>query len=159
MDVRPDTVVRLEYVLRVDGDVVDATPEGETVSVLYGHATTLPTGLEGVLLGREPGPFREVVPPELGAGRHDPAKVMAVGREELPAGSVEVGEQFYAQDEKGSPVTARVVGVEGERVILDTNPEFAGKALEYTGVIHDIREATPGEISHGHVHGEGGVQH
>lgn len=160
MEVRPNTVVSFEYMLRVDGCVEDSTPEGEPVVVLHGHAHALPPGLEDVLLGLAPGPFRICVPPELAAGPHDPVKVVATSRGEFPHdAALEVGEEFYAGDEDGIPVTARVVSVEGERVTVDTNPRFAGKTLEYEGVVHHVREATPEEIDHGHVHGEGGILH
>jgi len=160
LEVRKDTVVTFEYELRVDGEVVDASPEGEPVTVLVGHAPWLPQGLEGVLVGHVPGPFRVVLPPERGAGVHDPEKVAVVGREEFPEGSaLEEGEEFYAQDAGGRPVAVRIVAVEGEEVTVDANPEYAGKTLEYEGVIHAVREATAEEVDHGHVHGEGGVEH
>jgi FKBP-type peptidyl-prolyl cis-trans isomerase SlyD len=160
LEVRENTVVTFEYELRVDGEVVDASPEGEPVTVLVGHALWLPPGLERVLVGRNPGPFEAVVPPERGAGEHDPGKVAVVGREEFPEGSsLEEGEEFHAQDEGGRPVAVRVVAVEGDRITVDANPEYAGKALEYSGEIQSVREAAPEEMDHGHVHGEGGIEH
>lgn len=160
MEVRMDTVVTFEYELRVDGEVVDASPEDGPVTVLVGCAPWLPPGLEGALIGRNAGPFESVVPPERGAGEHDPERVSVVGREEFPPdASIEVGEEFHAQDGNGDPVAVRVVAAEGGRVTVDANPELAGKILSYRGVIHAIREATPEEIEHGHVHGAGGVEH
>ena len=139
---------------------MDSSNEGEPVKVLVGHAPGLPPGLEGALVGLSPGPFRVTLPPERGAGLHDPGKVSVVGREEFPEGSsLEEGEEFYALDEDGKPTSFRVVAVEGERVTVDANPEYAGETLVYEGVIHNVRDAEPGEIDHGHVHGEGGVEH
>lgn len=160
MEVWPDAVVRLEYVLRVDGRDIDSSPEGEPVAVLYGHGCMLPPGLEDALVGRASGPFRVLVPPELAAGPYDPEKVTTVGRDDFPPDAVlEVDEEFYARDENGAAVTARITAVEGDMITVDTNPKLAGKTLEYEGVIHNVREATPEEIDHGHVHGEGGVHH
>lgn len=160
MEVRENTVVTFGYELRVDGERVDASLEGEPVTVLVGNAPWLPLGLEGALFGLSPGPFRVTLPPERAAGTHDPGKVAVVGRGEFPEGSsVEGGEEFHAQDEGGRPVAFRVVAVEGDRVTVDANPELAGKTLGYEGVIHGVREATPEEVEHGHVHGEGGVEH
>lgn len=159
-EVHRNTVVRFEYVLRIDGEKADSSPDGEPVTVLCGHAPSRPPGLEAALLGRPPGYFRIVLPPERAAGAHDPLKVTTASRGEFPADArVEVGESFYATDEGGIPVTVRVVAVEGDRVTVDSNPEFAGKPLEYEGTIHSVREATPEEVDHGHVHGEGGVEH
>jgi len=160
LEVRTNRVVTFEYALRVDGERVDASPEGESVTVLVGHGPWLPAGLEEVLVGHEPGPFEAVVPPECGAGEHDPEKVRVVGRGEFPEGAlVEEGGEFYARDDGGRPVAVRVVAVEGDRVTVDANPKLAGKELSYRGVIHAVREAMPEEIEHGHVHGEGGVEH
>lgn len=160
LEVRKDTVVIFGYDLRVDGEVVDASLEGEPVTVLVGHASWLPTGLEEALVGLSPGPFRSSVPPERGAGTHDPGKVAVVGREEfLTDAFIAVGEEFHAQNEGGRPAAVRVVGVEGDLVTVDANPEYAGKTLKYEGEIHAVREATPEEIDHGHVHGTGGVEH
>jgi FKBP-type peptidyl-prolyl cis-trans isomerase SlyD len=36
---------------------------------------------------------------------------------------------------------------------------LAGKDLHFKGFIVDVREATAEELSHGHVHGEGGHHH
>ena len=160
MEVRENTVVTFEYELRVDGEVVDASPEGEPVTVLVRHAYWLPPGLEKALVGRGPGPFEVIVPPDRGAGEHDPGKVSVVRREEFPGGaSIEAGEEFHARDEGRRPVAVRVVAVEGDEVTVDANPELAGKELAYWGEIHAVREATAEEVDHGHVHGAGGVEH
>lgn len=160
LEVRQNMVVTFGYELRVDGEMADASPEGEPVTVLIGHAPWLPPGLEEALVGLSPGPFRVTLPPERAAGTHDSGKVVVVGREEFPdESSVEEGEEFYAQDEDGKPVAIRVVAVEGDRVTVDANPRLAGKTFEYEGVIRDVREATAEEVEHGHVHGEDGVEH
>lgn len=160
MEIRPKTVVLFEYVLRVDGEDVGSSPEVEPVAILHGYDRWLPPGLEDTLLGRAPGPFRVSLPPESAAGRHDPEKVVTAYKHDFPAdAALVVDEEFHARDENGAAVTARIIAIKGDRVTVDTNPRLAGKTLEYEGVIHDVREATPEEIDHGHAHGEGGVQH
>jgi hypothetical protein len=42
LEVWENTVITFEYGLRVDGQIVDASPEGEPVTVLVGHALWLP---------------------------------------------------------------------------------------------------------------------
>lgn len=160
MRVRGATVVRFEYELRVDGGTVDGTHEGEPVAVLWGHARELPAGLEWSLGGRAQGPFGVSVPSERAHGPHEPEKIYQASRRDFPPGvTVEVGEELYVEDESGAPVGARIVAVDGHQVTVDANPRLAGKTLVYSGVIHSIREATPGEIRHGHAHGEGRVDH
>ncbi len=42
---------------------------------------------------------------------------------------------------------------------IDINHPLAGKQLNFELSVHDIRDATPEEISHGHAHGVGGHHH
>jgi FKBP-type peptidyl-prolyl cis-trans isomerase SlyD len=42
---------------------------------------------------------------------------------------------------------------------VDLNHPMAGKTLSFDVEILDVREASPEEISHKHVHGDGGHQH
>jgi FKBP-type peptidyl-prolyl cis-trans isomerase SlyD len=156
MEVRKHAVVELEYELRVSGEVVEST-NGEPVSVLCGHGAGLPPGLEEALYGRGPGAFSVALPPERGAGIRAPELVFVASRANFPAGEVlEVGDEFYFEDESGRARPARVMAVEGESVTVDANPRYAGEVLEYRGTIHRVREADPEEIDHGHVHGAGG---
>ena len=41
----------------------------------------------------------------------------------------------------------------------DFNHALAGKSLTFNVEVIEVREATESEISHGHAHGPGGVQH
>jgi FKBP-type peptidyl-prolyl cis-trans isomerase SlyD len=42
---------------------------------------------------------------------------------------------------------------------MDFNHPLAGKNLYFTGTILDVRNATPDELAHGHVHGPHGHDH
>jgi len=42
---------------------------------------------------------------------------------------------------------------------VDTNHPLTGKTMGFEVEGRDVREATAEEVSHGHVHGEGGHQH
>lgn len=154
-----DCVVTFEYILSLDGRVLERTAVGKVKTVLMGYARDLPPGLESSLHGRRAG---ECYTFELanGYGVFDPQKVQAVPRSAFPATArLEPGEGFYSQDEAGKPLLLRVLGVEDEQVILDANHEHAGKTLVYEVRIHSLRAAEAEELEHGHVHGEGGVIH
>ena len=161
MKVAEKTVVKFEWALLIDGEVVDHSPEGETQTILIKHAHGLPPKLEAVLHGREAGEsFTVRIDPQDAYGEYDPSKRMSVPRSSFPANAtLEVGASFYSQDEAGKPLSVRVIALEAESVLVDANPERAGKTLEYHVTIHNVRAADAEEIAHGHVHGEGGVTH
>ncbi len=45
------------------------------------------------------------------------------------------------------------------RIIMDFNHPMAGKELNFTVTVADVRPATAEELEHGHVHGPGGHHH
>jgi FKBP-type peptidyl-prolyl cis-trans isomerase SlyD len=54
---------------------------------------------------------------------------------------------------------AKVVEVGDEMVTMDFNHPLAGMVMHFDGKIEDVRPATAEELSHGHVHGDGGHHH
>jgi FKBP-type peptidyl-prolyl cis-trans isomerase SlyD len=161
MKVVAQTVVKFAWTLSVDGKRVDGSPEGETQTILIGHAPGLPLQLEASLIGLEAGEHRTVrIRPEEAYGRHDLGKHQTVPISNFPVGAkLQIGANFFTQDTSGNPLTARVIGLAGESVTVDFNHEFAGKILEYKIDVRSVRVAKAGEIEHGHVHGDGGIKH
>ncbi len=161
MKVSANTVVKFEYTMSIDTQIVDRTPEGETQTILMGHAHGLPPKLEAALHGHEAGEtFTAVIQPGDAYGDYDASKRMDVPRSSFPDGvKLEIGAQFYSQDADGKLLTVRVISLEDMHVTVDANPERAGKTLEYRITIHAVRPAEPVELEHGHVHGDGGVTH
>ena len=45
------------------------------------------------------------------------------------------------------------------QVTIDGNHELAGETLNFKVEIIEVREPTPDELDHGHVHGPGGHEH
>lgn len=158
MKVSAHSVVKFEYELWIDGSKVEGTEAGHPRTILMGHALDLPKGLEAALLGKEAGSYTVILPPEQGYGYYEPALRTEARVADLPD-TPRLGAGFSAEGSDGSILLYRVVAIEGETAILDANPPFAGKELEYRFTIHQVREAEKGELEHGHVHGEGGVHH
>ncbi|GEM82744.1 MAG: peptidyl-prolyl cis-trans isomerase [Meiothermus sp.] len=158
MQIKSYQVIRFEYQLIIDGQVVDRSPEGHPLTILTHFAPNLPAGLEHALLGKQPGAYRVVLPPEAAYGPYDPTKRVVVPRGDLPE-EPRLGGAFTAEGVDGQALLYRVVAVEGDSVTLEANHPWAGKTLEYRVVIHAVRPAEKEEVAHGHVHGEGGVVH
>ncbi len=73
---------------------------------------------------------------------------------------MKVGKEKVAmQDENGRPLDGIVLDIRENTVLMDFNHPLAGLNLYFSGKIVEVREAIDEEISHGHVHGEGGHQH
>lgn len=56
------------------------------------------------------------------------------------------------RDQEGRTMNGRIVSFDDKTVTMDFNHPLAGQALHFSGEIVGVREATPEEISHGHVH-------
>jgi FKBP-type peptidyl-prolyl cis-trans isomerase SlyD len=72
------------------------------------------------------------------------------------AGKLRPGQWVSIQTRSGA-VQAAVVKVGRFNVDVDTNHPLAGQSLTFDVEVMSVRDATPEEISHGHVHGPGGA--
>ncbi len=70
-----------------------------------------------------------------------------------------VGNDIPMQNNDGQTVMGKVMEISDDKVKMDFNHPLAGVNLHFKGEILDIREATPEEIEHGHVHGADGHEH
>ena len=153
MKIQDNCVVAIHYTLTNDeGDVIDTSEGREPLRYLQGHGNIIP-GLEQALLGLVAGDsLKVVVEPEDGYGPVQDSLIQAVPREAFDGVDViEVGMQFQAQTSQG-PVPVTVIAVDEDSVTLDGNHELAGVRLNFAVQIADVREASPEEIDHGHVH-------
>jgi FKBP-type peptidyl-prolyl cis-trans isomerase SlyD len=66
--------------------------------------------------------------------------------------------RLHAQTPEG-PRAVTVTRLVGDMVTIDGNHPLAGKNLNFEVEITDVRDATEEELTHGHVHGEGGHHH
>ena len=153
-------VVSINYILKNDsGTVMDESPEGQPLVYMHGAAGIIP-GLEAELTGKAIGAdFQVTIQPEDAYGEHQPHLVQQVPRSAFPEDmEIAEGMQFQAQTE-GGPVPVTVSGVSDDLITVDGNHPLAGLTLHFEGSIVDVREATEAELTHGHAHGPGGVEH
>jgi FKBP-type peptidyl-prolyl cis-trans isomerase SlyD len=148
--VAKDHVVVFDYVLYDgDGDVVEETDEegGEPVTCVWGYGALVPA-LEKALYGLAPGETCEVVvPPEDGYGPWDESKEHWVDRADFPEG-VAVEDEFDATTPDGEETTLRVVEIEGDAVLVDSNHPLAGETLRFDVIVRSVRPATAEELAH-----------
>lgn len=159
MNIEKDHVVRLHYsVSEAGGDAIESSRDREPLSVLIGHNAIIP-GLEAALLGRAAGErFDVTVTPDQAYGDRRPGMVQRIPRKHFKDQKLVVGMQIVVPTQMGPrPVTVEKIGL--SVVDVDLNHPMAGKSLSFAVEVVDVREATADEKEHGHVHGEGGVQH
>ncbi len=160
MQISQNKVVTIDYTLTDDqGRVIDSSKGKEPLAYIHGVGNIIP-GLEKALEGKLVGDALNVeVAPEQAYGERNDALVEVVSRAQF-AGveSLAVGMQFQTDGGQG-PVIVTVVAIEDESVTIDGNHPLAGVVLNFDVVVVGIREADEAELSHGHVHGEGGGAH
>lgn len=155
--VRDNSVVTLDYILKVDGEVIDSSQENDPILFIQGQGQIIP-GLEQELYGMQTGDSKSVVvQPAQGYGMIDKEAYADIPRDEFPAHiPLEKGVSLQLRDQQGETMDAFIDEVQGDSVRLSFNHPLAGKTLHFQVTVLDVREATPEELEHGHVHGEGG---
>ena len=147
-------VVSIHYKLTDDnGNVIDSSEGKDPLNYLHGANNIIP-GLEKALVGKTQGAKLQVkVDPAEGYGVVRPELVTEVEKSLFEGvESLEVGMIFQAQAPDGSNQQIVVKKVEGEKVTIDANHPLAGVNLNFNVEIVGVREATPEELDHGHVH-------
>jgi len=145
------SVVTFHYTLRDPaGHLLDTSQGGNAVSYLEGAGEII-DGLEEQLKGLPVGTKQKIqVLAAKAYGERDEGQVQRVLKALLPVeGELKVGEDRFAP-------FVKVLGVEGDEVLLDANHPLAGVDLTFDVEIVAVRPASETEMQHGHVHGAEG---
>lgn len=151
----------MDYELRIDGEVVDTSEDGDPIVFLQGAGQIIP-GLEKAIYRLTAGDKKSVtVAPEDGYGEIDPDSIVEVPKDEFPEDfplelGVEITVNTEDEDDESleEEMEATIVAINEDTITLDFNHPLAGKSLNFDVNILEVREATPEEIEHGHVHGD-----
>lgn len=150
-------VVRLEYRIYLeDGELVETSDEEGPVEFLQGRGQIVP-GVENALYGMPIGEEKEImVSPEQGYGEYDEDAFETVPLSLFPD-EVDLGLGMAVElidDESEEAMDATVAEIHSENVVLDLNHPLAGETLRFCVTVSGLRQATAGEVAHGHVHGD-----
>jgi FKBP-type peptidyl-prolyl cis-trans isomerase SlyD len=158
MNITKDCAVTLRLkVSDAQGQVIESGKE--PVSYLHGGYGNLIAKLEEALEGQTVG-FKGswLLTPADAFGERDETLVQTIAKSDFPPG-VKVGGQLEGSGPDGSEMVFTVVKIKGPQVILDGNHPLAGKTLNISAQVLEVRAASSEEIAHGHVHGAHGHQH
>lgn len=154
-------VVSLSYELRKggpEGEIVESVESDKPVQFLVGAGRLIPRFEENVIsLSNDEG-FEFTVKSDEAYGLVNEKAVVDLPKDifmvdgQLAEDLLEVGKILNMQDQEGNPHRGQVKEIGEETVKMDFNHPLAGMDLHFKGKVLDSREATPEEISHGHVH-------
>ena len=160
MQIAERTVASFHYTLTNDaGTVIDSSAGADPLTYLHGVGNIVP-GLEKAMEGRGAGDKFDVkVSPEEGYGTPNEMLIQVVPREAFQGvDDLQVGMEFQAHTAHG-PMSVAIAKIDGDAVTVDGNHPLAGKQLHFAIEVTEVRDASLEELSHGHVHGEGGHHH
>ena len=168
MKIAPNTVVSMTYTLTENdekGSMIQEVNKDKPFVFLFGAGFLLPKFEENIM-GLEAGaaygfplasdvaygPIREDALLELDK------KIFEIDGK-IDENILFVGNDIPMQNDNGQTLMGKVLEISDDKVKMDFNHPLAGIDLFFKGEIVDVREATPEEIEHGHVHGPEGHDH
>lgn len=159
MIIEKNSVVTFHYSVAETGQApIENSAGGQPLTVLVGHGAII-QGLEAALTGKQAGEHLEVtVTPDQAYGERREGMQQRIPKKLFKNAKLAPGMQVVLPTEMG-PRAMTVLKVGLSAVDVDLNHPMAGKSLDFSIEILSVRAASEEEIAHGHVHGEGGVQH
>lgn len=160
MLITKNSAVEFHYTLSESGAQLESSFNDKPMSYLHGHGGVFPA-MEAALEGKSADDKVEVTltPEESYGERREEGHIQRIPikhlktTEKLKVGSVVLVESNQGRQE------VTVVKVGKFNADCDLNHPFAGKTLSFSIQIVSVREGTEEELSHGHIHAEGGCGH
>ena len=156
MKIDKSSFVTIDYLIRMGGqETYPPSGQPEEISFCMGWGA-MPPGLEEAMIGLEQGDQKVVhLSAEQAYGEFDQELVMAVPRGDFaPDLELKTGLVFETENDEGQAVYFIVQELKDDTVIIDFNHPLAGKDLEVSFSVRQVREATPEDLE-GHEAHEG----
>jgi FKBP-type peptidyl-prolyl cis-trans isomerase SlyD len=157
MQISDQKAVTIHYTLKDEaGETLDTSRGRDPLNYLQGAGNIVP-GLEKALSGKAAGDtLRVTLTPEEAYGQRDEKEIRNVPLRRLSAdGKLVPGARCRVQTSDGFQL-AIVTAIKGDYATVDLNHPLAGMRLDFEVEVMAVRDATPEELTHGHVHGPGG---
>jgi FKBP-type peptidyl-prolyl cis-trans isomerase SlyD len=161
MSVLTNKVISFNYTLKDDeGTILDSSANKEPLTFLSGSQQIIPKleeALSGMIIGSKKN-IKIAAADAYGEYSEDAIQKIKMDQFSKEA-NIEVGMTYIANSPDGKQMPFLVSEINEQDVTVDFNHPLAGKDLEFDVELLDVRDATPEEIQHGHVHGPGGHHH
>ena len=146
--------------MNVDGQIADKCTAERPLSFIQGLGYLLPK-FEEAIAGLSAGDkFAFTLSPADGYGEVDPERIidLPIAAFTDPEGKIRhdlliEGSAITLVNQFGQPVPAKILKVSSDTVKVDVNHPMAGKTLNFSGEIVEVRAATEKELKEG-LHGE-----
>ena len=152
MKIDKSSFVTIDYLIRMgEKDYYPPNGQPEEISFCMGWGV-MPPGLEEAMLGLEERIRRWfALSPGEAYGEIDQELIMEVPRADFaPDVELRPGQVFETENEEGHPVYFVVQEVRPETAVIDFNHPLAGKELEVSFTVRQVREATPEDLEQQH---------
>jgi FKBP-type peptidyl-prolyl cis-trans isomerase SlyD len=160
MSITKDKVVSFHYTLTDSaGEQLESSRERDPMKYLHGTGGIIP-GLEKAMEGKSAGDsFTVTVEPAEAYGEKRSANIQRVSAKHFKQPrKLKPGQMVVLQTRDG-PVQVTVVKVGRFNIDVDANHPMAGQTLTFDVEVMGVGDASEEEVTHGHVHGPGGVEH
>jgi len=161
MNIENNKVVSVTYDLRTENhesDIVESATTETPLKFIFGLGMMLPV-FEEKLSGKAQGDdFQFMLKADEAYGEFSEQNIIEIPKASFEVeGKIEEGllvlnNIVSMQDQQGNRFDGKVIELKDETVKMDFNHPMAGQTLYFTGKIIEVRDATPEELEHGHVH-------
>ena len=138
MAIKKNQVIKLNYELKINGDIVDNNIGADPIEFVYGAGDLIP-GLESRIVDMKEGETRQIkVPASEGYGDYNEELTEVVPKEAFEGIDLQIGLILEADTESGEVVKATVTDVTDKEVTVDYNHPLAGSDLDFTVTVQAI---------------------
>lgn len=168
MKIEQNKVVSVTYDLRTQGhesEIVESATNETPLVFIYGAGMMLPKFEEHLTDKNNGDDFQFMLKADEAYGLRLDENYIELPKSALMVEGkiddemLQVGNLIPLQDQNGNRFDGIVDEVLADTVKMDFNHPMAGEDLYFTGKIIQVRDATPEELDHGHVHGPHGHHH
>ncbi len=162
-----NNVISVEYTLyrdTIEGEMIESTKGREPLTFLSGVGQMIPDFEDNVVGLKVGETFSFGINAENAYGERDENAIIDLSKDMFMdngalAPDIIEGRVINLQDQNGHVHPGKIITIGDAEITIDMNHPLAGQNLFFTGSVISVRPATPDELDHGHVHGEGGVHH
>jgi len=138
MAIKKNQMVKLNYELKINGDIIDNNVGSDPIEFTYGSGQLIP-GLESRIADMNVGDTREIKVPAIEAyGKYEEELSEVVPKEAFEGIDLQIGMVLEADTENGEVVKATVTEVTNDDVTVDYNHPLAGCDLDFRVTVKAI---------------------